>query len=391
MRQKDPRLFYLTMEVTVRKAGVKTVLALDDEARPAILQACHPKGDSRFCLQTKPGGLIRVHTSTLEPTSLYKSLFISEETSSDELLTLLLTCFNSHDPVEQYSLYEVSIYAFSTFFITSCDNFYVLRKVSFNVRFIGCWHSTKFLCCFLFDCFLKVCSAQEYQRKLHPDDLPLRAQQQRIQRGEQCHFIVRKNPHYARRILAAVSETKATPLIAAPLTESNLAALDEQMADLRLNKSTGCSHSSPKSTEPNANNRRYVSVYLGDRTAMCKKCRNNFRSCEFCSKSCSRRLSGSRLARIPTNSNLTENVIAENEVISRLTYNPVYNIREIRTVCNSFSSLAGDKIELDTSLPQSALKRPSINNVTNGTTSTSVVREVVNNNPAKGYGNFVYI
>lgn len=48
MRQKDPRLFYLSMEVTVRKAGVKTVLALDDEARPAILQACHPKGDSRY-------------------------------------------------------------------------------------------------------------------------------------------------------------------------------------------------------------------------------------------------------------------------------------------------------------------------------------------------------
>lgn len=109
MRQKDPRLFYLTMEVTVRKAGVKTVLALDDEARPAILQACHPKGDSRFCLQTKPGGLIRVHTSTLEPTSLYKSLFISEETTSDELLILLLSCFNSTDAVEQYSLYEVSI------------------------------------------------------------------------------------------------------------------------------------------------------------------------------------------------------------------------------------------------------------------------------------------
>lgn len=109
MRQKDPRLYYLTMEVTVRKAGVKTILALDDEARPAILQACHPKGDSRFCLQTKPGGLIRVHTSTLEPTSLYKSLFISEETTSDELLTLLLSCFNSNDPVEQYSLYEVSV------------------------------------------------------------------------------------------------------------------------------------------------------------------------------------------------------------------------------------------------------------------------------------------
>lgn len=48
MRQKDLRLFYLSMEVMVRKAGVRTVLVLDDDARPAILQACHPKGDSRY-------------------------------------------------------------------------------------------------------------------------------------------------------------------------------------------------------------------------------------------------------------------------------------------------------------------------------------------------------
>lgn len=47
MRQRDPRLFYLSMEVAVRRVGVRTVLALDDEARPAILQACHPKGDSK--------------------------------------------------------------------------------------------------------------------------------------------------------------------------------------------------------------------------------------------------------------------------------------------------------------------------------------------------------
>lgn len=55
----------------------------------------------------KPGGLVRIHTSVLQPTSLYKSLFISEETTSDDLLTLLLTCFNLNEPVEQYSLYEV--------------------------------------------------------------------------------------------------------------------------------------------------------------------------------------------------------------------------------------------------------------------------------------------
>lgn len=141
MRQRDPRLFYLSMEVTVRRAGVKTLLVLDDEARPAILQACHPKGDSRFVfvanfifaskrnvlweinlrnlfifmfrfyLQLKPGGLIKVHTSVLQPTSQYKSLLISEETTSDELLTLLLSSYNSSEPVEQFSLYEVSKYS----------------------------------------------------------------------------------------------------------------------------------------------------------------------------------------------------------------------------------------------------------------------------------------
>lgn len=47
MKHRDPKLFYLSMEVTVRKAGVRTHLTLDDEARPAVLQSCHPKGDSK--------------------------------------------------------------------------------------------------------------------------------------------------------------------------------------------------------------------------------------------------------------------------------------------------------------------------------------------------------
>lgn len=159
MRHRDPKLFYLSMEVTVRRAGIKTLLVLDDEARPAILQACHPKGDSRFYLQLKPGGLIRVHTSALQSSSQYKSLVISEETTSDELLSLLLSCYNSIEPVEQFSLYEV-------------------------------------------------CPGEEYQRKLHPDDLPLRAQNQRIQKGETCHFLVRRNPNYPRRrnLLPTISE-----------------------------------------------------------------------------------------------------------------------------------------------------------------------------------------
>lgn len=48
MRHRDPRLFYLIMEVTVRRANVRTVLPLDEDARPAVLQSCHPRGDSRY-------------------------------------------------------------------------------------------------------------------------------------------------------------------------------------------------------------------------------------------------------------------------------------------------------------------------------------------------------
>ena len=46
-------------------AGVRTVLALDEDARPAVLQSCHPRGDSRFLLQTRRGGLVKIYDSVL--------------------------------------------------------------------------------------------------------------------------------------------------------------------------------------------------------------------------------------------------------------------------------------------------------------------------------------
>lgn len=51
----------------MRKAGLRTVLALDEEARPAALQSCHPRGDSRFALQTRRGGLVKIYDSVLMP------------------------------------------------------------------------------------------------------------------------------------------------------------------------------------------------------------------------------------------------------------------------------------------------------------------------------------
>ncbi|XP_072159920.1 uncharacterized protein rau isoform X2 [Bemisia tabaci] len=149
MRHRDPNLFFLTMEVTVRKVGLRTVLVLDDEARPAVLESCHPRGESRFALQTRRGGLVKVFDSAIMQGSQYKSLLISERTTVDELIQILLSCYGSKEQVEQFSLYEV-------------------------------------------------CKNQEYQRKLHPDDRPLMVQMCWSPPHE-FHFLIRRNLDFRPR------------------------------------------------------------------------------------------------------------------------------------------------------------------------------------------------
>lgn len=100
----------------------------------------------RFSLQTRRGGLVKVHDSALNSNSQYKSLLISARTTVDELIALLLNCCNSKERVEQFSLYEVN-------------------------------------------------PEKEQQRKLHPDDSPLQVQQTWPPAGR-CHFLVRRNPDY---------------------------------------------------------------------------------------------------------------------------------------------------------------------------------------------------
>lgn len=80
--------------------------------------------------------------------SRYKSILVSERTTVDELIRILLNCYNSCERVEQFSLYEV-------------------------------------------------CEDQEYQRKLHPDDCPLQVQHTWL-RDLDFHFRIRRNTHYRR-------------------------------------------------------------------------------------------------------------------------------------------------------------------------------------------------
>lgn len=46
---------------------MRTSLPLEDDSRPAELQSCHPRGDSRLALKMRPGGLIRVYDGALVP------------------------------------------------------------------------------------------------------------------------------------------------------------------------------------------------------------------------------------------------------------------------------------------------------------------------------------
>lgn len=129
-----------------RRADKSCSIVLENNSRPAMLQALHPPGESEFHLKIKAGGLIKIFTNSLNTETQYRNLLISDETTSDEVIQLLLNFFNMKEPIEEFSIYQV-------------------------------------------------CPNQEYQRKLHPDDIPLREQLIRMSKGEFCHFIIRRAHH----------------------------------------------------------------------------------------------------------------------------------------------------------------------------------------------------
>lgn len=358
MRHRDPRLFFLSMEVRIRRADARTMLVLDDTARPAMLQACHPSGESKFHLQMKTGGLIRVHTSALQQTSQYKSLLISEKTTSDELLGLLISCYNLTEPVEEFSIYEV-------------------------------------------------CPDQEYQRKLHPDDNPLRAQIQRNQKGENCHFLVRRIRNMSRRTLTLDDTTKAnySVTLTPPAANADVSAPESKSTTDNLKMMS--SLIAPPSSTPPSSIAVFKSKFTKLESCLCKlTLRSDSDSVDvngnvILPQRCQCNLSLHQHQQPPTikhcihcnrksllkgfAAKASTSIIASDRSLSSSTYNPVYNIREIRTTGNSFSSLGSDKklMEIDaipTAAGSAISRRHSV-----------AVDEIVNTHPSMGIGNYVYI
>jgi hypothetical protein len=114
---------------------------------------------------------------------------------------------------------------------------------------------------------------------------------------------------------------------------------------------------------------------------VCSKCKNSFRSCEFCMKNI-----GNQVVR---QVRLDAPAIAP--------YNPVYNVREIRT--NSVSSFettkisprSEDKANMDYRRRFAEGRVRLSSNTTVDNEPKTFFSEVLNSNPSNGIGNYVYI
>lgn len=207
----------------------------------------------------------------------------------------------------------------------------------------------------------------------------MRAQNERCKRGETCHFLVRRNPNYARRrqILNALDEVEQA--YAASTSSSangtcsssnksfdadcSMNSLDDSSSLLDISIETlsddlqslmtsdeddecasSTSGSSDTSSEGSSSIRRTPStltVIPKPATAeLCSHCHNSYKSCDFCHNS-------NPSALLAHNSS---SVSSKASPALPTSYSPVYNIREIRTATHSFSCLGNDKKLLEIEL-----------------------------------------
>ena len=176
MKHRDPKLFYLTLEVVIQKPGrdglTKKTLVLDEDSKPAELKLCNPWGECRFTLQQRKGGLVKIHDSVLMEESQYKCLFISEETTVEEVIVILLHCYG-------------------------------LEKVERAGRY----------------CLYEQCATQRYQRKLHPEDRPL--QVAALWPGPtQFSFVLRHSLLHTIEPVSMVCSTSSVNMVSASSTAS---------------------------------------------------------------------------------------------------------------------------------------------------------------------------
>lgn len=75
LRDRDPNLFFLTIDVWIRKTGIpiRSVMVLDEKTCPAQLQSVYPQQGTKFTLQMRRGGFLRCDDSCLTSSAVSPS------------------------------------------------------------------------------------------------------------------------------------------------------------------------------------------------------------------------------------------------------------------------------------------------------------------------------
>ena len=114
MLDKDPNLFYLTLELCDNNPSqeglTKKTLVLDMDNRPMEFSTCHTWFDCKFILRMKMGREVKIFISVLDQDKEYLCLRISEESDAEAAIKMLLHSFQmEREPSGKYCLYEESL------------------------------------------------------------------------------------------------------------------------------------------------------------------------------------------------------------------------------------------------------------------------------------------
>jgi len=104
MKHRDPKLFYLTMEVNIGEERSRTI-SLEDGTCIADLISCNPWGTSRFRLKARQGGLVKIYDGEVRTDSVYKSIILSQNTTVGDAITILRDTYGEEEGT-QLQLFE---------------------------------------------------------------------------------------------------------------------------------------------------------------------------------------------------------------------------------------------------------------------------------------------
>lgn len=225
----------------------------------------------------------------------------------------------------------------------------------------------------------------------------------RHQRGEVSHFLVRRNPNYPRRrqLLPSINEKHATSATNSIQSLNSLTTTTTIVtpSDISKCKEETCKlcpcASNGNGTIVDITGKELIDLKKND---VCLKCKNNFKSCDFCNKT----VNGNKM--ITEKFQSPPSQPTPPSANQTTTYNPVYNIREIRSVCHSFSAFGIDKKLMEVERNNNSNNHNHISKMNNRHSfcSTNINQNSSNGggytkpdelsqNSTKGLGNFIYI